>query len=107
MLEQDGYLLPFIIADEVAVKILPPLPPITTSNSENDLRRKESRVRMANDGVADILLGAKMDGQRTRPIIDWTIEVYEVSPASKLDKKPKKELRVVVARAFGMAAAGR
>ena len=66
-----------IIANEAAAEFLPPLPPLVASTDPNDKKKMDTRVREANRAVEDMLLGAKMDGQWSRPIIDWSVETVE------------------------------
>jgi len=66
-----------IIANEAAAEFLPPLPPLVASTNPNDKKKMDTRVREANRAVEDMLLGAKMDGQWSRPIIDWSVETVE------------------------------
>jgi hypothetical protein len=66
-----------IIANEAAAEFLPPLPPLVASTNPNDKKKMDTRVREANRAVEDMLLGAKMDGQWSKPIIDWSVETVE------------------------------
>jgi len=97
ILEQEDHDLPVIVADEDAVAFLPPLPPLSTAGNPNDHRRTQQRIREASAQALDVLLGAKQDGERPRPIVDFSLETYEVK------RKEKGEIRgVVVSRVFGM-----
>ena len=95
MLEQGRDTLPVIIADQDAADFLPPLPPMSASTNPNDERRTQQRIREASARVHDTLLGAKQDGERTRPTIDLSLEILEV-------RQGPKEKKVIVARVFGM-----
>ena len=97
ILEQGDHTLPVIIADEDAAEFLPPLPPLSSSTNPNDLRKTQQRIKEASAQVLDILLGARQDGERPRPIIQFAVEMYEVR------QKDKGTIRgVVVSRIFGM-----
>jgi len=102
-LEQDDQTLPVIIADEEAAEFLAPLPPLslfTKSNphaNPNDQRKTQQRIREASAKAHDIMLGAKQDGERLRPVIDLSLETYEVRQKEEGGMKG-----VVVARVFGM-----
>lgn len=54
-------------------------------------------MKEANEGVEKMLLGAMMDGQRSRPVIDWTVECYLIRNTKKGAKG-----EVVVYSVFGM-----
>jgi len=97
ILEQNDNSLTVLISDRQADEFLPPLPPLSPTNNPNDLKKIENRTREANEKVEQILLGAMMDGQRSRPVIDWTVECYAV----KNGKKGAKG-EVVVYSVFGM-----
>lgn len=66
-----------IIANEAAAEFLPPLPPLVASTNPNDKKKMETRVREANRAAEEMLLGAMMDGQRSRPLIEWSVETVE------------------------------
>ena len=93
ILEQNADTLPVLFADEEAARFLPTLPPL----DPNDNRKIQQSIREASLRVSDILLGAKQDGERVRPLIDFTVEVYEVKHKNKGMNKG-----IMVARVFGM-----
>ena len=93
LLAQDDLTVPIIVADEEAAAFLPPLPPMSTSTNPNDRGKTLQQIREASAQTLDILLGAKIDGVRPRPVIDLSVEMYEVR---------QKEKGVVVLRVFGM-----
>ncbi|KAK8846545.1 hypothetical protein IAR55_005631 [Kwoniella newhampshirensis] len=95
ILEDEGGELAVIIADDEASTFLPPLPPFDTSSNPNDVEKTKRRRKEISGQVENFLLGAKMDGERPRPVIDMTVEVYEVP------KKGSEEV-ISVARLFGM-----
>ncbi|WWD21862.1 hypothetical protein CI109_106350 [Kwoniella shandongensis] len=95
ILEDESGEMAVIVADEEAAEFLPPLPPYDTSTNPNDIGKTKRRRKELSDQVENILLGAKMDGQRPRPIIDMSVEVYEVT-------KKGSEGSILVGRLFGM-----
>ena len=97
ILEQGDHTLPVIIADEDAAEFLPPLPPLSTSTNPNDHRKTQQRIKEASAQVLDVLLGARQDGERPRPLIHFAVETYEVRQKDKGAMKG-----VVVSRVFGM-----
>ena len=100
ILEEGGNTLTTLIADDHAAEFLPPLPPISATNNPNDIKKIDTRVKEANEGVEKMLLGAMMDGQRSRPAIDWTLECYAIKNTKNTKKGAKGE--VVVYSVFGM-----
>ncbi|WRT65265.1 uncharacterized protein IL334_002208 [Kwoniella shivajii] len=98
--DQDGGEMACVVADDDAA-FLPGLPPWSNSNNPNDARKSQSRCNQITGEVCNILQGARMDGVRTTPFIDMSLEVYEVDKASVTRQK---EGTVVVARMFGMTA---
>ena len=76
-LENSSDAMSVIIANEAAAEFLPPLAPLVGSTNPNDRKKMDTRVREANRAVEDMLLGATMDGQRSRPVIDWSVETME------------------------------
>jgi hypothetical protein len=94
--------LPVIIADEEAESFLPPLPPLDGSTNPNDIKKKEAQIRRCCEDAEAILMGGRIDGQRTRPVIEWGIESLVV----KEPKRGKGEGKGVVAfRVCGMRGA--
>ena len=96
IIEQDDTELSLMIADKQAESFLPQLPPLSASNNPNDIKRHQIRLKEISARVDGILLGKMFDGQRTRPIIDWTIQCLE------LDIKGKPGETVKVWTPFGM-----
>lgn len=84
-----------LVDGKEAEEFLPPLPPIQHTTNPNDAKKQETTLRENREKVDSILLGAKMNGQRPRPIIDWTMEAYIVP--TKGNKGSVAALRV-----FGM-----
>ncbi|ORX36102.1 hypothetical protein BD324DRAFT_657049 [Kockovaella imperatae] len=95
VLEQDNVILPIVIADDAAEDFLPCPPPVLASDNPNDLRKLMNRLRQMSEEVDHILLGPRQEGERVRPIIDWSIE-------SALTKVPGKEEAMLVYRPFAM-----
>lgn len=87
-----------LVDGKEAEDFLPPLPPIQYSDNPNDAKKQEISLKENREKVDKVLLGAKMDGQRQRPIIDWTMEAYLVP--IKGGKGNKGSLAAV--RVFGM-----
>jgi hypothetical protein len=84
-------------------RFLPPLPPISASTNPNDHKKTERQIADVTKNVMNVLQGARMDGIRPRPWIDWTIQSVIVSaPKGYVGKKGEKG--VVVYKAFGMQA---
>ncbi|WVQ68725.1 uncharacterized protein L199_006934 [Kwoniella botswanensis] len=99
--DEKGDELAGLVADDEAAEFLPPLPPWSTSTNPNDLRKSERRRVELIGQVYNILQGAKMDGVRTKPYIDMSLEVYHIIKPNAEAENGKKE-KVVVARMFGM-----
>ncbi|EIW68525.1 hypothetical protein TREMEDRAFT_62986 [Tremella mesenterica DSM 1558] len=91
-----GFTLPVVIADEDANGFLPPLPPISTTSNPNDQRKTAAQLRRICAQVDTILLGPKMDGLHSRPLVEWTIQTFLASPPRGQGEG------VVVGRVFGM-----
>ncbi|WWC58937.1 uncharacterized protein I303_101482 [Kwoniella dejecticola CBS 10117] len=97
-----------LVGDDEALEFLPPLPPYSTSTNPNDLRKAEIRRKELSGQVYNILQGAKMDGVRTKPFIDMSLEVYHIlKPRPTNAGNGDGELggegeKIVVARMFGM-----
>lgn len=93
--------LPILIGDDEAALFLPGLPPLGRAGNPNDERKVKERLRGICEEVDKLLLGAKMDGKRPRPVYDWTIESYE----PEVEGTNAGQLPIVY-RAFGMRANG-
>lgn len=93
--------LPILIGDDEAALFLPGLPPLGHTGNPNDERKVKERLRGICEEVDKLLLGAKMDGKRPRPVYDWTIESYEPEGERANAGQP-----LIVYRAFGMRANG-
>jgi hypothetical protein len=65
-----------IIADEEAAAFLPALPPLTPLTSHNEIRTIERQIADCSKETYSLLLGSKMDGERVRPAIRWSVESY-------------------------------
>ncbi|OCF76410.1 hypothetical protein I204_02105 [Kwoniella mangroviensis CBS 8886] len=99
--DEKGDELAGLVADQEATEFLPPLPPWSTSTNPNDLRKSERRRMELIGQVYNILQGAKMDGVRTKPYIDMSLEVYHILKPNAEPENGEKE-KVVVGRMFGM-----
>lgn len=82
-------------------RFLPSLPPISASTNPNDQKQADRRILGICQNVIQTLQGATMDGVRSRPWIDWTIQSVFV-PAPKGHVGLKGEKGVLVYKAFGM-----
>ncbi|WWC87401.1 uncharacterized protein L201_002290 [Kwoniella dendrophila CBS 6074] len=102
--DKNGDELACIVADDEAAEFLPPLPPWSISTNPNDQRKSEVRRNELNNQVHTILQGAKMDGKRTKPFIDLSIQIYEITTPSQARQTGAINGRdtIVVARLFGM-----
>ena len=67
---------PVLIADEEALAFLPPLPPLQPSTNPNDARAIDRQIQACTKEAFDLLMGNKMDGERARPGIRWSLETY-------------------------------
>jgi hypothetical protein len=117
ILEDEQSTMPVLIADYEAVsprftfgsladpqeRFLPPLPPISSSTSPNDIRKTDIQIAGVNKRVIDILQGATMNGIRPRWWIDWTVQ-SSIVRAPKGHVGLKGEKGIVVYKAFGMTA---
>jgi hypothetical protein len=78
------------VSDEEAINFLPPLPPFPRPDDPNVTRRNEIRLKEINNKVLDVLLGARVDGERPRGVVEWGLESYKaVAPG-----KERKEVQV-------------
>lgn len=57
---------------------LPALPPLGGYMGPNEVKRVRNRLEAFTGRVHDAMLGPKLDGERTRPAIDWTVQTYTV-----------------------------
>ena len=101
IIEQADVFLPIIISDEDAEAFLPALPPLSASTNPNDGKKLQIRIKEASEKVDQTLLGSRMNGERVRPVIDWSLETYSIKANAKSDEA------YVVARAFGMMSKSR
>lgn len=82
-----------VVSDDEALAFLPPLPPFS-SGGPNELKRNIARFKGITKEVGDLLMGARMDGERPRWVVEWGLECYVV--------KGGKGEGVVVHRVIGM-----
>lgn len=94
---------------------LPGLPPLTPSTNPNDATKSQRQLSHISKSVSDLLLGPRLDGVRTMPVFDWSVESYVVklpkgftAPGGKVSGQPGAGAGagrgVVVWRVFGMVA---
>jgi hypothetical protein len=80
--------------DEAAT-VFNALPPLATGPNEVDrLRKRIADHAKFNKEVENLLFGARFNGERTRPLIDWTLESYAGGPNGRQDH--------LLFRVFGM-----
>ncbi|KLT39255.1 hypothetical protein CC85DRAFT_330894 [Cutaneotrichosporon oleaginosum] len=80
---ESGGQLDVVLDGDAAAAVLPPLPPLTPDPKE--VRRLRGRLVDLRAAAENVLLGARFDGVRTRPLIDWTIESYATGPSGRLE----------------------
>lgn len=80
-----------VLSGDEAEAILPPLPLV--HGGPNEVGRARRTISELTRRVEETLLGNTMDGERTHPVIDWTLESFYDGPPGKLVK---------VWRVFGM-----
>nr|XP_019008989.1 uncharacterized protein I206_06677 [Kwoniella pini CBS 10737]OCF47770.1 hypothetical protein I206_06677 [Kwoniella pini CBS 10737] len=102
--DQKGDELACLVGDDEAAEFLPPLPPYSTSTNPNDLRKSDRRRTELSGEVYNILQGAKMNGVRTKPYIDMSLEVYHIVRPFNTEQNGEEE-KFIVARMFGMTSA--
>lgn len=81
-----------VLAGEEAERVLAPLPLVT--KGPNEMRRLRKRISALTPRVEELLLGPRFDGERTRPLIDWSIESYAGGANGGFDR--------LLFRVFGM-----
>nr|XP_019047735.1 hypothetical protein I302_04352 [Kwoniella bestiolae CBS 10118]OCF26665.1 hypothetical protein I302_04352 [Kwoniella bestiolae CBS 10118] len=105
LVDQRGMELVGLVGDDEAAEFLPPLPPWSNSTNPNDIRKSERRRHEITAHVYNTLQGAKMDGIRTKPFIEMSLEVYHVIKpfTGGIDEQDEQQkVKVIVARMFGM-----
>ncbi|WVR04232.1 hypothetical protein IAU60_001232 [Kwoniella sp. DSM 27419] len=104
---QPGDEMAVIVADDEADAFLPPLPPYAVTSNPNDIRKLERRRTEISGEVIRLMQGAKFDGVREKPVIDMTVEVYEVAdPRKRGGGVGVEQSTVIAARMFGMTRMG-
>lgn len=63
-----------VLAGKEAETILPPLPMV--HGGPNEVKRTRAQISALTRGVEAVLLGNLMDGERTHPVIDWSLESF-------------------------------
>ncbi|BEJ17058.1 hypothetical protein CspHIS471_0604590 [Cutaneotrichosporon sp. HIS471] len=75
-----------VLDGDDAAAILPALPPLAPGPNEvARLRKRISGYEKFKKPVEDLLLGPDVNGERTPPLIDWTVESYASGPNGQLD----------------------
>ncbi|BEI86718.1 hypothetical protein CcaverHIS002_0700640 [Cutaneotrichosporon cavernicola] len=88
-----------VLDGDEAAAILPALPPLAPGPNEvARLRKRISGYDKFKKPVQDLLLGPDVNGERTPPLIDWTVESYASGPNGQLDH--------LCFRVFGMRSGG-
>lgn len=88
-----------VLGGDVAAAIFPPLPPIAPMMGPNEVKRLRARITTEfSPKVADLLLGAKFNGEHTRPLIDLTLESCGGGANGGMDR--------LMFRVFGMKKGG-